>query len=231
MPMSARLLRPRAAGGFDPRAISGLQAWYDPSDASTVTLDTGVSVLLDKSGNGRTMTQTIGNAQPATTTLNGRVAMSFDGANDELTSSYNVPVGAKTMIAVSRITTSGLRGVFGSVGTARAFLAYQSTDVVLIGAGDVFLTSVSYQANTTYIHTGLWGASSRGLRVNGTSQLSDTYTGTSGGNALRVGASGGSGSVFMLGVIAETMLYDRTLTADECLSIERYLGAKWGVTI
>lgn len=86
MPMSPRLLRPRASGAFTPRSISGLAAWYDAADASTLTIATGVSQWADKSGNGRTLRQSTGNNQPLSTTrtLNGKTVLEFDGTNDVL---------------------------------------------------------------------------------------------------------------------------------------------------
>lgn len=47
---------------FTPADLPGLAFWYDPSDAGTVTLDSSsgqsrVTTLLDKSGNGHTLTQ------------------------------------------------------------------------------------------------------------------------------------------------------------------------------
>jgi hypothetical protein len=83
--MSPRLLRPLASG-FNPKSISGLAAWYDASDASTLTIATGVSQWRDKSGNGRTLRQSTGNNQPLSTnrTLNGKAVLDFDGTNDVL---------------------------------------------------------------------------------------------------------------------------------------------------
>lgn len=85
-PMSPRLLSPRASGAFTPRSISGLLAWYDAADASTLTIATGVSAWADKSGNNHTLRQPIGNNQPAsgTRTIGGRNALDFDGTNDVL---------------------------------------------------------------------------------------------------------------------------------------------------
>lgn len=85
MAMSPRLLRPRASG-FNPRAISGLIAWYDAADSATLTVSTGVSSWADKSGNGYTLRQSIGNNQPATgtRTIGGKNALDFDGSNDLL---------------------------------------------------------------------------------------------------------------------------------------------------
>lgn len=61
--------------------------WLDAADASTVTLNgSTVSQWADKSGNGRHAVQATGANQPAYTAngLNGKPALTFDGANDAL---------------------------------------------------------------------------------------------------------------------------------------------------
>lgn len=89
-PMSPRLLRPRQAGGFDPRTMTGLQLWFDFADRSTVlnsispdtpaTDGQAVRRWLDKSGFARHANQTTGANQP----IAGATGMTFDGSNDEL---------------------------------------------------------------------------------------------------------------------------------------------------
>lgn len=76
MPMSPRLLRPRASGvAFGPRSITSLAAWYDASDASSLFQNsngtTAVSALndpvgrwSDKSGNSRHLLQTTNSYRP-----------------------------------------------------------------------------------------------------------------------------------------------------------------------
>jgi hypothetical protein len=85
-PMSPRLLRPRAAGGFSPKNISGLVAWFDAEDVSTFTLSgSDVSEWRDKSGNGYAVAQSDSNNRPARTgTVGGRACIDFDGTNDRL---------------------------------------------------------------------------------------------------------------------------------------------------
>ena len=92
MPMSPRLLRPRATG-FNPRNITGLALWLDATDASTYTVATGVSEWRDKSGNARKFAQSIGNNQPTISTLNGKTALSFNGASHRLTTSGTLLTG------------------------------------------------------------------------------------------------------------------------------------------
>ena len=92
MAMSPRLLRPRATG-FNPKSISGLLAWYDASDSSTITVGTGVSAWADKSGNGYTLRQSTANNQPVTgtRTIGGKNALDFDGTNDVLSLGLTPP--------------------------------------------------------------------------------------------------------------------------------------------
>jgi hypothetical protein len=84
-PMSPRTLRPRA-GGFNPKSISGLVAWFDAGDISTFTLSgTDVSEWRDKSANQYTVSQSDSNNRPARTgTVGGRPCIDFDGSNDRL---------------------------------------------------------------------------------------------------------------------------------------------------
>jgi hypothetical protein len=98
--------------GFDPRSISGLVGWWDAADASTLTIDTGVSQWRDKSGRGLHLSQEIANGQPAsgTRTIGGRNALNFDGSNDHLVTGFTI----------------------GDFTTSRAFTAFvvQATDTV-----------------------------------------------------------------------------------------------------
>jgi len=85
--MNPRLLRPRAAGGFDPRTVAGLEAWWDGADSASVTLDSGrVSVWADKSGKGRNLANSSsGTTQPSyiTAAQNGRNLVRFAVASSQ----------------------------------------------------------------------------------------------------------------------------------------------------
>jgi hypothetical protein len=142
MPMSPRLLRPRASGGFDPRSISGLQAWWTPFDLATLsqtsdgtTAITGnsqpVAYIRDRV-NGYVLTQTTNNNRPnyLSAGINGYPALDFDGVNDALfTSSGGATgiarnVGGVTIFAVSNLDANGsgtfLPLVFFSTGVSAA---------------------------------------------------------------------------------------------------------------
>ena len=90
MPMNPRLLRPResAPAAFSPTSVTGLFTWWDFSDSSTVTLNSGnVSAVADKSGNGnyssggsRALIQASAGDQPLynATLQNGKGGAVFD---------------------------------------------------------------------------------------------------------------------------------------------------------
>lgn len=116
-PMSSRLLRPRATG-LNPKSISGLAAWYDASDSTTVTTATGVSQWSDKSGNNRTLVQSVGLDQPTrTATINGKSALVFDGVNHYL-SCMGGSFSNQTMFIVAR--RDGTAAQFGTIFSYRA---------------------------------------------------------------------------------------------------------------
>ena len=79
---------------WNPSYIS-TSAWYDPSDASTITTATGVSQLDDKSGNNHHLTQENGAEQPeiGARTLNNLNLIHFNGSNHFMTN-YTLDYGS-----------------------------------------------------------------------------------------------------------------------------------------
>jgi hypothetical protein len=96
MALAPRLLRPRQVGGFDPRKISGLLAWYDAGDSATlfsddaatsgVSADGQVAVWRDKSPNAHHLTQQTGASRPLyrTAIIGGQPALDFNGSSSNL---------------------------------------------------------------------------------------------------------------------------------------------------
>jgi hypothetical protein len=87
---------PLSAWNWSPTAITGLQGWYDASDASTlynattggslVAADGAVARWQDKSGNGRHLTQGTSSKQPVrkASVVNSRDVLRFDGTSDSI---------------------------------------------------------------------------------------------------------------------------------------------------
>jgi hypothetical protein len=245
MPMSPRLLRPRASGGFDPRSLTGLALWLDAADSTTVTLNSGVEEWRDKSGNARHFSQSTANNRPAYTgSINGRLALSFDGTNDSL---------SRSGVANADLTTAAGASVFivYSVNSDTIYSVYFN------GGGqpgqdhrDRFSDGNSYGAlfrfarlagviNNQLPSTGaaIYGAvttdSAYSLRLNGAEALStsSSFFLTNYRTATNQTYTLGVGPVldYLNGNIGEVLSYNRPLTATEITAVEQYLRRKWGI--
>jgi hypothetical protein len=136
MALSPRLLRPRAAGGFDPRTIAGLSIWLDGNDSTTIlnsvspdtpaTVGQTVRSWLDKSGNGRHAEQTVGANQP---TLASGGFVEFDGTNDIL-------------------MLTNIASMTRNIGYLATFMAYRPTT---IQAGNVAAFQFSTNAGMPFV--------------------------------------------------------------------------------
>lgn len=108
MPMSPRLLRPRATG-FNPTNVSGLWAWFDAADQSTMTLNgSTVSEWRSKSGaGGIVLAQGTASAQPTLTQsyYSGRSALTFDGGDFLTDLDSGLPINGTTIAVVWDETT------------------------------------------------------------------------------------------------------------------------------
>lgn len=240
MPMSPRLLRPRATG-FNPKSLSGLSLWLDANDSATITISTGVSVWADKSGNGRNATQSTGGKQPLNTnTINGKKVVTFQGTDDTMQIAANAAfnTASQTLIVVARQTTAANHALFYKADSNSAegvlmryrsnseFWFWQKNDAtgVLIGAADQPITS-------TQIYSAVIQPSSQVGFRNGTQIVSGTNTATYDNNSGPWLGSRRDIGEYLVGDICEVLHWNRALSASERSRVERYLGAKWGITV
>lgn len=100
----------RRVSGFTPASLSGLIAWYDPSDLTTLFQDFAMTVpvttdgqavaaIADKSGNGRHARQVTAGFRPVYNTDGQQRWLSFDGANDVLAVASPIPVTGTSIYA------------------------------------------------------------------------------------------------------------------------------------
>ena len=225
---------------FSPLDIEDLKLWLDADDASTITIATGISSWVDKSGAGNTVTQATGTNQPAYVAgvLNGKAVVRFNGAAtalsnstpanlDNLTGFTLFIVQMKTVSTNSRDSfafrfdgTEALRIRANSNGNLTSSLSVGGTSEAL---------SVSGGTNGTYYLTKLtYDGSNIVLDRAGTTDTEpatgNTYNGAS--NILYIGDN--PASLGWSGDIAEVLFYNRSLTPSEKIEISDYLNAKWG---
>lgn len=250
MAMNARLLRPLATG-FDPRRIANLRGWWDSTDNATITTDTGVSVWVDKSGNGYTLTQSTGANQPTLSAISGKQAFSYNGTTQSL-----------------RSTDAGLLAVFSGAGmrSYTCFAVFQKpsarSDCIVglftggsnsqysacrslsnrnmsIEHGSAIETAsstdgASYANNTPCLLSFIVSPTYK-IRTNGVERLSadSSKTGdTLSFNRFSLGVLDRfSTAAFFQGIMGDVLIYNRVLLDAEISSVERGLAAKFGVTL
>jgi hypothetical protein len=245
MGMNPRLLRPRASG-FNPKSISSLAAWWDASDASTITTVSGaVSQWNDKSGNVVNATQTTANNRPnaTTATLNGRAVMSFDGSNDHFTFTGTARQNETQFIVCRSSIVAGVASTqyaladsssgFGVAAIMKNDGSPTSQIEVNLGGFSAGVTRATYNftANNPFgpsVISVIRSSAAGGiLRTDGTQRATCTTS-----NSFTLSRIGGIGTTFPLnGYIAEILIYSRALSVSESQRVERYLGKKWGIAV
>jgi hypothetical protein len=252
MAMSARLLRPRAAGGFNPKTIAGLQLWLDAADASSVTTVSGAaSQWNDKSGNGRHATQTTANNRPAYNgVIGGKAALTFDGTNDAMATGLESAslTGYATYFCVCRpnfadATAANVKTpLYGRDSTTS-----NSYGMNLLNTSGTLTLNTQWrgagfnQAGGPTVTLGIDAIMVGGItptqnvrRVNGVAaNLSTTPTAgtnSAAGNFLNVGQDP-SQLRWWNGPIGEVLVYNRDLSISEIQTIERYLTTKWAIGV
>jgi len=250
MPMSPRLLRPRATG-FTPKSIAGLAAWYDATVASSlysavsggsaVAADGSVMRWEDLSGSGNHLTQ------PANTTNNaplrkvadanaaGKDAILFDGSNDSLatTNTINTASGA-TLFIVHKFNANADRGM-------HTFTGVSSQNHHPFGGVfyDGFASGTRRQWTQAYSSArrlySIISGSSWIAHINGTAV--NTVTGVSAASQFsnRIQCIGcgdntsGSPAAHVNIYMCEIIVYTQALTTTQHSAVSNYLIKKWSL--
>lgn len=240
MPMSPRLLRPRATG-FNPLSISGLAAWYDASNAASITLNgSTVSQWNDLSGNGRHQIQGSASLQPTynASGLSGKGTLTTTGTQWMQSSAFaSSASGDYTMFAVMKFDNlSGLPAGFqrGAINDAHSLLitpantwaarrssANQGTLAVpSITSGQFYILTLAFKTNLSRVLAG---------STQGTDNTA-TVAAPTGNKVLTLFALG---STYVSGSpgFAEFIYYHSELGATQQSSVRNYLSKKWGITL
>lgn len=162
---------------FVPTNMTGLLAWYDPSDLPTLFQDAAMTVpvrtdgdpvgaILDKSGNGRTLKQTIAGERPRYRTASGRHWIETDGVANNLQGTFVLSSNPAFCFHTAQriLTNSGdddyrvfelssgngaLSGSFGTAGYAWRFNNGNNVFSMSV-AGTDHIVSWERSAGTTY---------------------------------------------------------------------------------
>lgn len=234
--------RSRGRGGsgatspFTPASLSGLSAWYDPSDSATITQSSGlVSALADKSGNGNNATSS-GAQRPTTgaANINSLNALSFTGTHVLTLPSglYNIPNSAYTIFATFLSNTNTGQFLIRGLAGASNFYALinDSADTQISISSGSGATQIMFRKKDSAQHVLVMTKDSSTALTLGLDNAAEYNISNSGNVSLTAFGIGGvntSGS--FNGLIGEILIYNRQLLESEISSVQNYLFTKWAV--
>jgi len=252
MHMSPRLLRPTASG-FNPRQIAGLAGWWDATDSSTITPDTGVLEWRDKSSFAQAFRQTTGGSQPTVQNagINGRPSIEFNGSNQFFTlesqtiGGNDLGVGASdpfTLVLILEYFGNVFGSIFNKASVTsgdRTFQIESRTDNLMAvrSRGTRAFGGSEFPANQTLSMTVQWSGSAFGFRTSARAEGSGFASLTPGAAAVEsenitLGAgTESSPNNFFEGQIGEVLFYNKVFSSSEYAALSKYTQSKWGVPV
>jgi hypothetical protein len=249
------------AGRLSPRqfnvaAVSGLSAWWDASDSSTLfdaqsagsnsAADQEVGRLEDKSGNGRHFTQSTSANRPIrkTSQQSGRDVLRFNGTSASMITAVSFSdffsATASTAFVVAKAqsvnTNSNSVGqnasVLSEISGSHSFVMLRSNDTAA-SFGYVtqhVTTSLSYVPGSWKVFTTTHDGTNLSFAINGGAPSQASLgTRTFMNSLLRLGVNGNP-SVFFEGDVGEVITFNVALSSSDRSDVEQYLIAKWGLT-
>jgi hypothetical protein len=228
---------------------------YDAtSGGSLVAADGSVARWEDKSGNARHATQSDAGKRPSRKTDGLR----FDGTDDEMSliSGFGMTrnVSGFTMIAVRRFAslptafqfifsasdatsaqnarctiyggqTSGKSGVGGRNADSGTFSSVNSSANISTSVAELQSGVLNYASRVAELHINgaLYGSTSSFLNGDNTADTDSSR--------IAIGARASGGGFYFNGWIAELFTFSYALSTTDRQLVERYLAAKWGITL
>lgn len=228
-----------------PKSISGLRLWFAAHRLTGLNDGDAITTWPDLSGNGYDVTQATSGFRPLykTNIFKGQPAVQFDGVDDRLENTSSNPFTsgeARTIFYVGRqaTTTSGLYITFKRSTPVWAYQNYDSSGPLIFTDG--VNTSSNARSNAVYLMSLTTAATIVTIRLSGTGSQptlrinsapvtvtgGSTPAGDSGGTGFSIGWRGDTASPHN-GPIAEIIAYSGVLSDAGCLSVEKYLAAKY----
>ena len=187
-----------------------------------------VSSWVDQIG-GHAFVQVTSASRPAYTTsdaaYNNCPSLSFVPAltNNLVSSSFAIPQPF-TLVAVSKTTTAGANGIFGSVGTVACL--YNETNTPFLCAS----TNLGYGSTSNIVNAMVGVANGASSTIYVDSSTVGVVNGAAGAAGISGGMSVGDpdGIGLLTGSIAELMAFSGTLNVSQVSSVLSYLGTRYG---
>lgn len=233
-----------------PSSISNLKLWLRADSLSGTTNGTAIGTWTDASGNGFSVTQATGGAQPLfiPNQINGFPVLRFNGTSSFLQGSFTGGITSKTMFAVCKLATLTPSGT----ATAGGPVTVQSADGTIFdaiiyneitakrwmngsdnGVRSPSTISPTDESSLDTLLMAIRSTTSSYTLYRNTAVLQSTSaysppTITAGKFNVGYRHTGG-GSPYFYGDIAEVIIYDKALTDSERQTVEAYLVSKYGI--
>lgn len=230
--MSRRVSRGNLPAGFAPPMMGGLLAWWR-ADAG-ITTATGVSAWADLSGNGNTVTQATGSAQPtynaSSATFGARPSLTFVAASSQAL--------ANASFNASQPDTIYIVGAF-SVAASTEFIDGTTNRQIL---GQNATTNYEQYAGTSVLSGGITDTNAHAIcgvfadALSATAAYVDNsrvavISGSAGTSALTGISVGGVAGGFLSGSIAEVIIYSGSHNATNRGLMFAYIANRYGLAV
>lgn len=226
---------------FTPASLPNLAGWWDPSDASSVTVSSGlVSQVNDKSGNGRHFVQATSAQQPTYTTAgrNGLNVLTFNGI-ENMSPSTTMSSTFLTMMIVVKNDFSNR--------TATSWTNEQLNQQNSDGTNDIWSFQLGTGGTNNYqwadgAKNDVWHYFSITRPLTGTNPTATIDGGGSWSNTrnaghtipalstgkLQIGRRSTDNGQPLYGRIGEVILYTDIKDSTDIGKLNTYLATKWG---
>ena len=239
-----------ATDGFSPLSISGLQFWVDANDSATLYTDSALTTLAvsdgdviggwkDKSGNSRNALQTDGTKKPLLklAVINGKNAARFNATTTTLNIGDHFKHQQITVIAVLKVTTTGVCVAFSRGGNANynpaVALVYNRSGTNTSASFNPAGTGAFANVSITQSQTSTFFMSADGSTLTNTTDGTTVTAAQSGAlqfntNDVLIGDIDNGAGLFAAGDYCEFLVYSQALTGADKANVLAYLSAKWG---
>ncbi len=256
MPMKtvrANGVRPATSGsGPTLSYTTGLTLWFK-ADALVLNDGDAVTTWADSSGNGYDLSQSVAGEKPTYKTgiLNGKPVVRFDGGDILNRDTTQIPLRTHSFFVVFResstVSSAGIVTIKTAAGNdyerndGISAETFDNTGYIAIGCGAPTRYAVSggsSGASPWGVYSHVMATTTGTLYLNGSAAATDSTFSTPDANSAGGFLVGGrflggaiSGGYRLNGDVAELLWYNTNLDTSARQTVERYLGAKYGITV
>jgi hypothetical protein len=215
---------------FSPDSIPSITAWYRSDDLAGVD-GSSVSSWVDRTGNGRTVTQATGGKQPILklSIINGRSVVRFDGVNDALTqASFSIVDPFAVFMVAQQRSAAGFVDRFYDFEDQQGSL-FQSNSPGTVGTFYNGFGPSDVPASIGQFHSFVAVYSSTAGLINVDGVTTNGNTGSGSCMNFAMGGYDQNTSNYLPCDIAELAVYTTELTAGDISSLRNYAGSRYGI--